>query len=768
MGYSVGNLHLALTGVDKSAIKSIDHVISKLNQFHSALSVFSKQKLSGLTNISASMTAFSEATRVLDFKNFNSFVNRLNKLDFTKASKGFEKLAVALSPFLEKVQAAETSLLALQNVLQKASGKRTANMLNNLGGGNRSLFGGLKLGATILLAKRLATVVGGIVQKGSEYTETLNLWQVSMRDNLDLAERFITKMNKAYGISEKTLMNAQAVFKNMIGSLGQVSDTTAYMLSETLIQMSVDFASLYNTTLQQAFSKIQAMLAGQVRPIRSAGLDMTETTLFMYYQQMGGTKTMRQLNRTEKQLLSIYAVFEQMGKAGALGDMTKTLNTFANQSRITAEAWEELMTWTGVVLRTLIEESGALTFVNAQLIAMGEIMKAVAGSMGATDQNFADALFESVDETNGALDEMQGKLLDFDKFRSLQGQGENFLGIDEKLLKAITGYDSVIDQANNKAREQAEIWLTNLGFIDENSDGIYEMTEKARELLTVVKAVGATISIAFGATKISAYVAELKGLFALVKGLFAEGGGLASAIKFLISPLGIILSLVGVLYATNEDFRDSVNGLVKSLMPLVQLALNLVNDILVPIIPMLSGTLDLVGKIAAFLVKIVTGVVYVAEVIVGVVIAPIEFAIKAVATLITLLDTLFNWSWGDLGSKLRDLWSNWGVGNIMIGGAQGLSSTILGYADGGMPDKGTMFVAGEAGAEVVYNTPSGQSGIVNVKQIQQAMYGALVAYGRTQGGGNSTQPIVVEIDGERVFTVVDRTANRHGVGFAKK
>lgn len=703
MGYSVGNLHLALTGVDKSATKSIDSVISKLNQFHSALSVFSKQKLSGLTNISASMTAFSEATKVLDFKNFNSFVNRLNKLDFTKASKGFEKLAVALSPFLEKVQAAETSLLALQNVLQKASGKRTANMLNNLGGGggNRSLFGGLKLGATILLAKRLATVVGGIVQKGSEYTETLNLWQVSMRDNLDLADRFITKMNKAYGISEKTLMNAQAVFKNMIGSLGQVSDTTAYMLSETLIQMSVDFASLYNTTLQQAFSKIQAMLAGQVRPIRSAGLDMTETTLFMYYQQMGGTKTMRQLNRTEKQLLSIYAVFEQMGKAGALGDMTKTLNTFANQSRITAEAWEELMTWTGVVLRTLIEESGALTFVNAQLIAMGEIMKAVAGSMGATEQNFADALFESVDETNGALDEMQGKLLDFDKFRSLQGQGENVLGIDEKLLKAITGYDSVIDQANNKAREQAEIWLENLGFIDENGDGFLDITEKAQDFLNTLKLIGITLA----------------GI-----ALFSAGSKVADGIYSVVTALGGLKQMFGALSISVMSFTVGFFGAYVLLRQFSGDAQKIAGAVMV-----------LVGAITALTVA--------------------TLAKNAVMSWGTALPLLM----GALGTAV--------AGGMALAGK---IESIAQFADGGMPDKGTMFVAGEAGAEVVYNTPSGQSGVVNVKQIQQAMYGALVAYGKTSGGGNSTQPIVVEIDGERVFTVVDRTANRHGVGFAKK
>ena len=204
--------------------------------------------------------------------------------------------------------------------------------------------------AVIASARRFGKFMGNLVQSGSDYAETLNLWQVAMRGNLDVADQFINKMNKAYGISTKTLMNAQATIKNMIGSLGQISDSTAYELSEALVQMPADFSSLYNVKLESAFDKMQSMLAGQVRPIRSAGLDMTETTLYMFYQQLGGTKTMRQLNRTEKQLLSILAVYQQMGSAGALGDMTKTLNQFANQSRMMTEYWAELKAWTGLIL----------------------------------------------------------------------------------------------------------------------------------------------------------------------------------------------------------------------------------------------------------------------------------------------------------------------------------------------------------------------------------------------------------------------------------
>jgi hypothetical protein len=379
----------------------------------------------------------------------------------------------------------------LGGITSKARGtKRVANSRGR--GSNGSPLSFTKLGLTIYSMRRLGRFMGNLVQAGSDYYETLNLWQVAMRNNLDVADQFINKMNKAYGISSNALMNAQATFKNMIGSLGQVTDETAYRLSEALVQMSADYASLYNRTLESAVANMQSMLAGQVRPIRSAGLDMTETTLFMFYQQLGGTKTMRQLNRTEKQLLSILAVYKQMGSAGALGDMSKTLNQFANQSRMMTEYWAELKTWSGLILKDLLEEWGVLKYINAALITMTEIVKAIAKSRGLGEENFIDGMFESVEATNDAVDELQGKLLDFDKFRSLEGASASPLAIDEKLLEAITGYSSLIDEAINDAKILADTWLK-FWLTDDD-----KLTPQAEALLGVLKAIGVILGVLVG------------------------------------------------------------------------------------------------------------------------------------------------------------------------------------------------------------------------------------------------------------------------------
>lgn len=54
------------------------------------------------------------------------------------------------------------------------------------------------------------------------------------------------------------------------------------------------------------------------------------------------------------------------------------------------------------------------------------------------------------------------------------------------------------------------------------------------------------------------------------------------------------------------------------------------------------------------------------------------------------------------------------------------------YADGGMVDKGTRFIAGEAGAEVVHTSARG-TGVTNIEQFSQAMLQALATYGVARG-----------------------------------
>jgi hypothetical protein len=793
MGYSAGNLELSILGFSEKAVASIDVTAKALRRLASAVDkinntqfVFAGQKLEVLFTKIAKATNSINTTNITNLasaaKSLSSIsrLSNLEKMDFEKVGKGFNTLAVAIQPFLDRVKEAEASLTALDGVLRRSSGKKIQGLLG--GGATDNKKGGFlgfaKLGVNLYMMRRLGRFMGDLVQAGSDYNETLNLWQVAMRNNLDVAEQFVNKMQKAYGISTKTLMNAQAIFKNMIGSLGQISDQTAYALSEALVQMSADFASLYNVSIESAFEKMKSMLAGQVRPIRFAGLDITETTLFQFYQQLGGTKTMRQLNRTEKQLLSILAVYQQMGSAGALGDMSKTLNLFANQSRMMTEYWTDLKTWSGLLLKDLIDGWGILVKINALLITVTDVVKAIAKSRGLGDENFIDEIFEVTKVTNDEIDELQGKLLDFDKFRSLEGASASPLAIDEKLLEAIAGYSSKIDQAENAAQKLAETWLEVLGFT-KDANGEFTIAEvKLDTISNTFEAIGITVGIIVGYR-----------LFPWLLKVATGATGAAAAMTLLNYAIigGVVFAVIQAIDAFERG--DYWAGIFATTIGVV-----LVGSFVLLHKKAIVSALLAIGKFLSTI--IITNVVArgFALGITGLSLAFVSLSAAAIGVVLLLAN------WSDMNTAQRiaavcgiiatavlgvamamgAFHSAWSLGLAAAGIAAGIAAIATSFAtikkDAQTPiqfaavgasnlDGGTLFVAGEMGkTEAVFTGSNGKTNVANIQQMKAAELQALKEWWAT---AKNDIPVFTGISDSGIYTMVEGEARRRGKQFSK-
>jgi hypothetical protein len=651
MGYTAGSLELSVFGKSDKAVLAIKNTVKSLNSLNRAILQINNASYSfagkQLDYIFTKIAKASSKIQTSNLENFASVAKSINsisrlsnlgKVDWDDVAKGFSKMTTAIIPFIEAVKSGETSLNALYGTLNKISKGSTTSgsSASNKAFKNFNLgFSFAKIRLALAAAKRLGQSVYKVVQYGSDFVETLNLWQVSMRDNIHLADQFVSKMNKAYGVSTQTLMNAQAIFRNMLGSLGQISDTSAYALSESLTQMALDFSSLYNVKISEALEKFQAMLAGQVRPIRSAGLDITETTLFMYYQQLGGTKTMRQLNRTEKQLLSILAVFKQMEKAGALGDMAKTIETFANQARMASENFKEMLTWIGVSLQYLIQESKILVKLNALLISFTEIFKSLAYQIGYKTPDFAFAWEENIQETSEAIDELQGKLLGFDEFRALNDSTDNsVLSIDETLLDVLASYSSFIGEANSGAQELANKWLTILGFQKDAESGLWQAPEEIKNIFGIIK------------DSLNDIKPELSATMDYI------GDTFPGVLELTTTALENLNESIIPLASTITKIVWGTSQLTDNAFPLI----NSVVDIIGTILSMVLGFINAVSYTANFILF------YIEPIITSLVViftAIVDFFDKLISTIGILMDALLNWNWKNLGTRLKDNWSDW-------------------------------------------------------------------------------------------------------------
>lgn len=133
-----------------------------------------------------------------------------------------------------------------------------------------------------------------------------------------------------------------------------------------------------------------------------------------------------------------------------------------------------------------------------------------------------------------------------------------------------------------------------------------------------------------------------------------------------------------------------------------------------------------------------------------------------------IIDLIQNWSSKSLGEKIKSimkiliyglatavLLKGYLTGNVMQM-AMGIGATaVIGtldsiglFANGGLVDSGSLFIAGESGAELVTTMPSGQTGVTNVAQFKQAMLEALYDWSstNTESGGD----IVLNLDGAEI------------------
>lgn len=688
---------------------------------------------------------------------------------------------------LENVKKASGDIDKVSEKLNKISPTSTGGGRTSKGGTNKTsknlnIFATLgKWNYMINMTRYYGRSLANVVQLAMDYVETQNLWQVANRNNLEMAEQFIQKMNKAYGISEQTLMNYQAIFKNMLSALGDLSDEISSGLSMQLTQMALDFSSLYNVTIPSAMQKFQAVLSGQVRPIRSvSGYDITENTIYDLYAGAGGEKTMRQLSQIEKRLLRIVAVFDQMGATGATGDMAKTIESASNQARIMAEQFKEAKTWAGQMVLTWLNNAEVLQYINGVLITMKEVLKSMAYTFGYQEQDFLSGLVTTTEEASEAIDEIQGKLLSFDKFEALNSADSNVLGIDNTVLKLLENINFEMNDFKMKAQELAEDWLKILGYTYNEESGLWETSKAMNNLSHAMESIKEFAVQLFNTLK--PMIPKIVDLF---KSILPTLNKLASSvlkviIKFIESIVPMIVDMVDIIAPFLSDVLPVLGDIVLSLIPIVNAVIDLTSalapltkmltsllvTILKPIINILKPIIQLISWIATFIVKDlifgINGVLLALTPIMYI----LETIVKLISSVIQGLADIATFNWSNFGKNQKEIWSNWASNDwaksSWSGFKNSFSGLFKGYATGGFPEDGFFFANS---GEMVGQFSNGRTAVANNDQIvtgiTQGVYNAMMAYNaQTRGQGGSGD---VYLDGTKVGRVVAKSSHNEMV-----
>ena len=432
------------------------------------------------------------------------------------------------------------------------------NKINAVSGAIKKLTSKIKqidiarLVAQIYMLRRAWKMVESLVEASANWVENLNLLEVVFSEAADSAKDFVKATANNLGLDANELAKYVSTFKQMANAMGQTAET-GVQLSKSLTYLGLDIASLRNVDIKTAMSDLASGIAGQIKPVRKYGADITEDSINAFLRENGLSTS--SLSQADKQLARALLLIRQL--KDAWGDMAKTINTFSNQQRVLNSQLETFKRLLGSVLVgyfELTDENGlpttfkkasetagiatkAIWYLNGAIMAINEVLNAVLpnvdnvnGAIGTIGDDAQDA----EDAIDGLNDATKGSLANFDKFTTLgsgtAGGSATSAWIEQLFSKESGEYIKTVEEAmKNSAMYAKEIaqsflkkmfpefnkwlesnpdgtfanWAKSTGDFKEKLDGIKNSLFGLITLLVGIKSPIAAIMLAVGKTALS-------------------------------------------------------------------------------------------------------------------------------------------------------------------------------------------------------------------------------------------------------------------------
>ena len=201
-----------------------------------------------------------------------------------------------------------------------------------------------KIGAAVGIAFGVAALINfgkQSVKLASDLQEVQNVVDVAFGDMTYKMEEFANTAIETYGISRLTAKNTGSSYMAMAVGMGMARDAASDM-SLQLTALSADMSSFYNISQDESRVALSAVFTGETETLKRYGILITEVNLQEYARQQGITKSINAMTQQEKVMLRYNYIMQQT--ALAQGDFARTSLSWANQTRVLTERWNEMKT----------------------------------------------------------------------------------------------------------------------------------------------------------------------------------------------------------------------------------------------------------------------------------------------------------------------------------------------------------------------------------------------------------------------------------------
>ena len=352
----ITNINTALNGMDSGSANKIDKLatslskLSSLGQLKISSSIGNQLKnigqvaenlntsdFSGLSKLGTSLAPLANIQTgglnktINALKKFPEVAVALNGVNWTQFTQQMMTLSNSLAPLATQLNTVSAGMSRLPSTIN-----RVANATNNATrANNTSAKSYVNLWAKARMAMNVmrgaVNAIASWITESNKYIEDLNLFTASLGDYADEAKKYAEQVGEVMGIDPAEWMRNQGIFNTIIKGFGVASDR-AYLMSKNLTQLGYDISSFYNISYEDAFTKLQSGIAGELEPLRRLGYDLSVARLQQEAYTLGIEKKVSAMTQAEKSELRYYAIMTQV--TTAQGDMARTLNAPANQLRV--------------------------------------------------------------------------------------------------------------------------------------------------------------------------------------------------------------------------------------------------------------------------------------------------------------------------------------------------------------------------------------------------------------------------------------------------
>lgn len=465
----------------------------------------------------------SISTLTDNFKNFSSSID--NSVD--KTNEKLKKMDTTVQSSSDKILNMGKGFSVVSNALKGFIGYKTISNVKKF-----SAEGAGMVETNNLFANSMGIVTKQIGEGANAYYEIDREASTYYSRALDYQDEMYDKTH----LNTTAMKQFQGSFFAMLKNQG-VDLENAYKMSESLTNAAMDLSSLHNVDFSQEAKYLQSGLAGEVRSLRTQGIDVSESALQSTLDSLGIDRKVEQLSYAEKEVARYIAVIRQAG--WAQGDFANSFYSTANQTKLLQDEMLTLRQVWGITINSLMGGAdGLLVKLRAVMMVIEDIIVMLGSWLGVDYKDTGiSSLVNNIDYGTDSIADNTGKaaknakefkkqLMGFDEINNIapptQSNKNSGLGggsIDPKLLAGLTEWDNKMGDLTDKAKEYRDRLEEALG-ITRDSNG--ELHWSWDNMSGIAKIVTVTLG-AITAFKLLYKLAQLKDALKKVGSLFKSG-----------------------------------------------------------------------------------------------------------------------------------------------------------------------------------------------------------------------------------------------------